>query len=203
MSNPFTNVFQQKYDEFAIDLKSTLPELTTQIDASVALDKSERLRQFTETILPSCGPARDVNTNPGFVLPGVRIPDSLWSDLGDKSQEAIQEYLRILSFCCLYETSKKDGVPPNMGEWTETFLDSWKEKLSGMDFENLSKKLSEIKTLEGSNVILIPMAGNLNLTSIEILKETYNISQLPVILVNEKIKIETMSELAKIQDYIK
>jgi hypothetical protein len=144
MPNPFTNVFQQKYDEFAVDLKSTLPELTSQIDASVALEKSERLRLFTETILPSCGPTKDVAANPGLVLPGVRIPDSLWSDLGDKSQEAIQEYLRILSFCCLYESSKADGAPPNMGEWTETFLNSWKEKLNGMDFDNLSKKLSEI-----------------------------------------------------------
>lgn len=66
-----------------------------------------------------------------------------------------------------------------------------------------SKKLSELKEEKGSSLILIPMAGNMNLTSIEIMKKSYNITRLPAILINEKIKIETIDELIKIRDYIK
>lgn len=144
MSNPFTDIFHKKYDEFAKDLNSAIPEITAQIQAAVRLSSADRFQQFVEVVLPSCGPSRNPNETPGFVLPGVKLSQDLWSSLGDKSQIAIQEYLRILSFCCMYESAKPDGELPKMGEWTESFLNSWKEKLNGLDFENLSKKLSDI-----------------------------------------------------------
>jgi len=146
MSNPFTNIFQTKYEEFGKDLNMAIPEIGSQISLAMKLSSSDRLQQFVEVVLPSCGPSRNPNDTPGFVLPGVKISQDLWSSLGDKSQVAIQEYLRILSFCCMYESTKptEAGEMPKMGEWTESFLNSWKDKLNGLDFENLSKKLSDI-----------------------------------------------------------
>lgn len=143
MTNPFTDVFQKKYNEFAVDLKETLPELATAIDAAIVLPHKDRLEQFKTNILPACSPTADVAATPGEVLPGVKIPQSLWTSLGDKSQSAILEYLRILSFCCMYE-SGGFGAEGKGNAWTESFLNSWKDKLSGIDFENLSKKLSGI-----------------------------------------------------------
>jgi hypothetical protein len=137
--NPFTNIFQQKYNEFANDLKASIPELDSAINTALALSSEERLKQFTDTVLPHCNPNQ--TENPEHLLPGVKIPKSLWSSLGDKSQSAIQEYLRILSFCCLYESNK---TGEGMNEWTESFLNSWKEKLNGLDFDNLSKKLADL-----------------------------------------------------------
>jgi len=150
MANPFLDVFQKKYNEFAVDLKGTLPELNDAIDAAIVLSHKDRLEQFKTNILPSCNPTSDYSTTPGQVLPGVTIPQSLWISLGDKSQAAILEYMRILFFCCMYETAKEGSASSGAGgtstgnAWTDSFLNSWKEKLSGIDFENLSKKLSGI-----------------------------------------------------------
>jgi hypothetical protein len=144
MANPFTDVFQKKYNEFAVDLKGTLPELNAAIDAAIVLPHKDRLEQFKTNILPACSPTADVATTPGEVLPGVKIPQSLWTSLGDKSQSAILEYMRILSFCCMYQSGGTGPAGPAGNAWTESFLNSWKDKLSGMDFESLSKQLSGI-----------------------------------------------------------
>ena len=146
-TNPFTDVFQKKYNEFAVDLKATLPELNAAIEAAIVLPHKDRLEQFKTNILPSCSPTADCSTTPGEVLPGVKIPQSLWTSLGDKSQSAILEYMRILSFCFMYESVKEGakGAKSTEGNaWTESFLNSWKDKLSGIDFDSLSKKLSGI-----------------------------------------------------------
>jgi hypothetical protein len=66
-----------------------------------------------------------------------------------------------------------------------------------------SKKLSEVKQEVGNSIILVPMAGNLNLTSIDIIKRNYNITILPTILINDKIKIDNIDNLAKLSDYLK
>ncbi len=66
-----------------------------------------------------------------------------------------------------------------------------------------SRKLSELKDTYGNNLILVPMAGNLNLTSIEILKRNYNILQLPTILINDKTRIESIDELETISNYLR
>jgi hypothetical protein len=145
MANPFNDIFQKRYNEFAMELKATIPEMSVVIDKAYRLSNADRISKFTELVLPSCNPSRDPSQTPGYVLPEVMITQDLWSSLSDKSQNAIQEYLRILSFCCMYENSKtENGEMPKMNEWTETFLNSWKEKLSGMDFDNLSKKLADM-----------------------------------------------------------
>lgn len=62
--------------------------------------------------------------------------------------------------------------------------------------------MSELKQNQGDKVMLIPMAGDNNLTSVSIMMNKYNIteSELPVILIDEKIKItelKTIEELEK------
>jgi hypothetical protein len=144
-TNPFLEIFQKKYNEFVTDLKATIPEMDAIIDKAYKLSSTDRMSQFTEFVLPACDPSRDSAQTPGFVLPGVKLSQDLWSSLSNNSQNAIQEYLRILSFCCMYENSKsEDGKMPKMNEWTETFLNSWKEKLGDMDFDSLSKKIAEM-----------------------------------------------------------
>lgn len=77
--------------------------------------------------------------------------------------------------------------------------------LSIVDKQNqgvFSRLLSELKQSQGDNIMLIPMAGDNNLTSVKIMMNKYDIteSELPVILIDEKIKItelETIEELEK------
>lgn len=66
-----------------------------------------------------------------------------------------------------------------------------------------SKKLSEVKQQLGNKVILIPMAGNLEVNSINYLKGVYNITSLPVILINEKVRIDSIDKLKNLTAYIK
>ncbi len=68
--------------------------------------------------------------------------------------------------------------------------------------EVFSKKLLEVKTKYQDNVILIPIAGNLDINSINYLKSQYNITHLPAILINESYKIESLVELTNLEHYL-
>ena len=65
-----------------------------------------------------------------------------------------------------------------------------------------SKLLIQLKERKGDEVLLIPIAGNLDSTSIQIILDRYDITQedLPLILINEEIKI---TELENIDDLVK
>jgi hypothetical protein len=142
--NPLTSIFQDRYTEFANDLLKTFPELATELSAAQKLSATDKLSRFMSDILPHCGPGKEM-TFPFQVLPGVSITQDLWASLSEKSQGVIEEYLRILSFCCLYEAGKDGADPlPNLKGWTEEFLNTWKEKLGSVDFESMSKKLSNL-----------------------------------------------------------
>ncbi len=138
--------FDQKYSEFATDLLGALPELTTPIQAAQGLSTEERFGRFVEEVLPHAGPGRNGKQNPGVVLPGVTITDTLWAALSDGSKKAIQEYLTLLSFCALTSGAKHSvdlsGNPTR--EWMDDFMKSWKDKLDSVDFESMSKKLADL-----------------------------------------------------------
>ena len=46
-----------------------------------------------------------------------------------------------------------------------------------------------LKENRGSDVLLIPIAGDIDFSSINLLIKEYNITQLPTILIDDKIKI--------------
>jgi hypothetical protein len=65
-----------------------------------------------------------------------------------------------------------------------------------------SKILSELKEKKGSEIILIPMAGDNNLSSVSLMMGIYNVSEseLPIILIDEKTKI---TKVENVEDIIK
>jgi hypothetical protein len=65
-----------------------------------------------------------------------------------------------------------------------------------------SNILEEIKGNLGNKVILIPFAGDNNVTSINYLMNAYNITQLPTILIDEKIKITEIQSVEEIEKYL-
>jgi len=67
-----------------------------------------------------------------------------------------------------------------------------------------SRILSEIKQEKGSSVMLIPFAGDNNVSSLNILMSTFNISEqeLPVILIDEKIKITEVENKEEIKKFL-
>jgi hypothetical protein len=68
-------------------------------------------------------------------------------------------------------------------------------------FANL---LTEVKINHGDNVMLIPIAGDNGLASVDLLLNKYEISEsdLPVILIDEKIKLSDVSSLNEIESYL-
>lgn len=68
-----------------------------------------------------------------------------------------------------------------------------------------SRILAELKEKKGSEIMLIPMAGDNNLSSVRILMNLYNVSEseLPVILIDEKIKITELQKIEDIEKLIK
>lgn len=68
-----------------------------------------------------------------------------------------------------------------------------------------SKVLNEIKGDLGDKIMLIPFAGDNNITSISSMMSLYNVTEaeLPVILIDEKIKINDLKTVEEIEKLIK
>jgi hypothetical protein len=135
------SVFQTKYNEFVDDLLGALPEYTAQIEAAKALDDKSRLVKFQEEVKVGNTfintDETEFSKNPGSVLPGVTISDNVWVSLSDNTKKAIWEYVRILSICCFMEAGFSEGAKP---AWMDDAMKDMKEKLEGVDFQNIIKK---------------------------------------------------------------
>ncbi|MCL5018293.1 MAG: hypothetical protein M1416_00805 [Candidatus Pacearchaeota archaeon] len=66
-------------------------------------------------------------------------------------------------------------------------------------FSNL---LREFKEEKGSGIMLIPIAADNDIPSINLLTNKYNITELPVILIDEKIKITEINSREDIEKYL-
>jgi hypothetical protein len=181
MSRTEVDVFITKYDEFCSDLTGTFPELTIQIAAAKALSVEEKKGLFRAQVLPSCSPTRSVNTCPTLVLPGVSISPAIWETLSEKSRQAIQEYLTVLSFCILMETSGSATDISGAGfteSWAKSMMDDMKDKMKSVDFSGFTEKFSKIfgaaKDISGGSFPQIPekfMKGQIARLAEEIVKE--------------------------------
>ena len=141
-SNPVVtespSVFQTKYDEFAKELLETFPEQGVSIAAAVALTPAERLVRFQADVKVH----DDEAVNPGFLLPGVALPDDVWASLSEANRKVLRDYVRLLSMCCFLEgfgSSEAEGTKGTPA-WMDKVMGDWKSKLSSMDFDGLLKK---------------------------------------------------------------
>jgi hypothetical protein len=146
-----TSVFQTKYNEFVEDLLGALPEYTSQIQVAKKLEESVRLSRFQNevNVQNTFNDAEDTTKNPGKILPGVEISDTVWASLSENTRKAIWEYIRILSICCFMEAGFSDGAKP---EWMDEAMNDMKKKLEGMDFKNIINKFTAFfKSSAGGN----------------------------------------------------
>jgi hypothetical protein len=65
-----------------------------------------------------------------------------------------------------------------------------------------SNFLYEVKQERGGEIMLIPIAGDNNHPSINILLDKYNIEEFPVILIDEKFKISDIEKLEEIDNFL-
>lgn len=76
---------------------------------------------------------------------------------------------------------------------------SIEQKAKQRVFSNL---LSQLKDSYGSEIMLIPIAADNNIASINLLLKKYEINDLPVILIDEKIKVSEFETLEDIKQYL-
>jgi len=67
-------------------------------------------------------------------------------------------------------------------------------------FSNL---LGELKENKGDGLMLIPIAGDNDIPSINLLIKKYNITEFPTILIDEKIKVTNVEEIEDMEKYLK
>jgi hypothetical protein len=146
------SVFQTKYNEFVSDLLGALPEYTAAIQDASQLDSAARISQFQEEVkvANTLGSEDDMKRNPGTILPGVTIADSVWKTLSDASKRAIWEHVRVLSICCFMEAGFGSG--DQKPAWMEEAMDEMKKKLESVDFASIIKKfMNFFQPSDGSN----------------------------------------------------
>jgi hypothetical protein len=142
------SIFNKKYNEFCDDLMGTYPEKQAEIVAARALTETERLTRFRAEVLPSAGrPNRDPLVTPGTVLPGVTLEAHHWQEFSAGSKKAIQEYVTLLSFCCMFGDPTNPWASQGEGPskaWMEDMMNHWRDKLNTVDFKSLSEKIMGI-----------------------------------------------------------
>jgi hypothetical protein len=183
------DIFNKHYSEFCVELAGACPEYTEAIQKAVLLDEATRIRRYREEVVPSASPARNGSTCPGVMLPGVTMHESLWTSLSDGTQEAIQRYKSLLTFCCLYDGAKDllhgeegkaklDGF--DFSSFASTFMGDMKEKLEGlgglggMNLGGLSEKIAKMIESQAENLKKLPerlLKGNLGKLIMEIIAE--------------------------------
>lgn len=114
-------------------------------------------------------------------------------------QEIIQQHkkydvLRVILFANALNLKDKCKSSPDIILY---FYEYQTQNLDTSALQDIfSNKLMEIKSQQKDKLLLIPIAGNIDSNSISYLRDVYNITSLPTILVNQKIKIENVNELA-------
>ena len=76
---------------------------------------------------------------------------------------------------------------------------SIEEKAKQRFFSNL---LSQVKQEKGDKVILIPIAADNDLSSIDLILDKYEIQDLPVILIDEQVKITDVESIEDVTKYL-
>ena len=143
------SIFQKKYTEFCDDLMGAYPEKDAEIRLARALTEADRLQRFRTEVLPSAGnPSRNPLVSPGTVLPGVTVEEEHWKSFSDSSKKAIQEYVTLLTFTCMFGDTSHPwadmGSNPATKQWMENMMGSWKEKLNNVDFKALTEKMMKM-----------------------------------------------------------
>lgn len=61
-----------------------------------------------------------------------------------------------------------------------------------------ARYLEDIKEQQGENLLLLPIAGDLGLSSVEVVKKNFKITRYPAIILDEKTRIDNLEDLKKI-----
>lgn len=154
MTTAGDNIFHKKYSEFCDDLLGACPEYEKEIVAAKSISAEERVKLYKDLVLQKV--TRSTTENPGTVLPGVTIADSVWSALSEKSHKAILDYLRLLDVSCVFLNIDISGVENISQEWVDSILRDWRSRMDRVDFQSISDKFMNMFGSQGGNLPPLP-----------------------------------------------
>ncbi len=138
-----SEMFQTKYEEFAADLLGSFPELETAIKAALAIPAAEREAAYRSSVFTASRTksAKDLEKNPGMLLPGVEMPAALWETAGKRTKSAVTEYLSLLNLCVAFSSMESGGTEGAefTKEWAERLMRDARASMDKIDFESISK----------------------------------------------------------------
>ena len=143
-------MFQKKYVEFCDELDFTFPEKGGAIQKAKDLPEAERMQRFRTEVMPTAGnPSRNPAVTPGLILPGVAVEERYWETFSDSTKKAINEYLTLLSFCCMFGDKENPwadmmGSTGPMKDFIAEMMKKWQSKMNTVDFKSLSEKIMNV-----------------------------------------------------------
>ena len=148
MDSPLDSIFQAKYNEFMISLLETFPELAEVIKVAESVAPEDREKLYKQMVMPNAGnPKRDMSLCPGMVLPGVHINEAMWASSSEKTKDAINQFLGLLTFA----VTMKDGKSSDFGynsdafrNWADSFMDDWRNKMNRTEFDSFTQRFADL-----------------------------------------------------------
>lgn len=121
------------------------------------------------------------------------------------SSSIIQEHkkydlLRVLFWMNSIEIKQSCNATYHNVVYFYDFIDPPLEKNSKQAV--FSNMLKDLKDKYGDDIMLIPIAGDNNLTSVNLMMNKYGVTELPTILIDEKIKIENLETSEELEQSI-
>jgi len=110
------------------------------------------------------------------------------------------DLLRVMLWAQAIDLKKNCGSDIH----TVVYIFQYKDEGATLKSEQLvfSRKLESLKNEHPGEVILIPIAGNLELESVELIKKKYLIDKYPAIIVDEKHVIKNVEDLEGIEEVL-
>jgi len=124
------------------------------------------------------------------------------SKVSDKLKVAHKRY-DILRTTLWYNSIKIKEKCPEKFHTVVYFYDYIDTEIPQKSKQNvISKVLSELKQKQGADIILIPIATDLDIYSLNLIMNSYNITEFPTILIDEKYKITEISTVQELEKYL-
>ena len=68
--------------------------------------------------------------------------------------------------------------------------------------ETWSKVLEELKSMQGNSMVLIPIAANMNISSLDMILTSYEIPSYPAVIINNKDVITELKSATELREYL-
>lgn len=162
-------------------------------------------KDYSGVLNPTCEQLSEENIKFGDKLFEEALKIQSYEDASVINKDIIFQHkrldlLRTLFFINSIQIKEKCNSKYNIVAYLYQYNNPTLEQSAKQKF--FSNILKELKNKFGNNVLLIPIAADNDIPSVNLLVKTYNITELPVILINNKEKLTQVKNIEEIERYL-